>query len=128
MATGSPMAVKTAKARKMDMLEMREIQSHGDIADYIRGRYPRDWRKLTPMEQWAVRRGYCEDPFKDRPRKSAGDKKYIVYFADGKRQVYVSLERATARFMTDDNAVKMWDGLKFIKTVKRSDNNEVYGW
>lgn len=109
MATGSPMAAKTAKARKMSMLEMREIQSYGDRADYRRGRYGTK-PLLTPTEQWAIRRGYIQNPMRTRKKVIKDPRKSAVYYADGKRRVFLRSEDAYENFESRNDAVKLWDG------------------
>lgn len=94
MSMGSPMAAKTAKARKMDMLEMRYIQSRGDAADYLRGR---------------ITLPYC------REHLSNGAARYAVYYADGRRHVCADLTVARRRFLDEDDAVKMWDGKASVR-------------
>lgn len=132
MSTGSAMAAKTAKARKLDMLEMRYIQSRGDCADYQRGRvmlpYGYQCRRgeeqtkwvyahaLTPMEQWAVRKGYISNPFPLPQGPKHTGRYFPVYYADGHRRMCKTLEDARTH-LNDKGAVRLFDGARYEYAV-----------
>lgn len=110
MNRSSVMAAKSAKARKMDMVERLYVQSRGDCADIQRGRAlmfydaeactrnperQAEWfasHTLTPCEEWCVRHGYARNPFEGvKPRR----KTFMVaaYLADGRR-ITMPIDRA----------------------------------
>lgn len=130
MASRSPMALKDAKARRMSMQEFKYIQSRGDAADYRAGRYVpayhgyrfthddvnEKWgydHALKPIEQWAVRNGYAQNPFDDiRKKHQPVTNWFPVYFSDGTRRMCRSLDEACNALAS--GAVKMFDGEKYV--------------
>lgn len=119
------MAAKTAKARKLAMLEAMDNQAIGDAADYERGRevrvydsfssrreierrerFIREHRMLSPSEQWAVREGYMVNPFlHEKPTAPVWTP---VDYADGTRRRFRSLEDGRAH-LADAGAVRLWN-------------------
>ena len=129
----SAVAANTAKARKYDIQERLYVQSRGDAADLQRGRtmafyddmntYAEDrqaWvyrHMLTPCEEWAVRQGYCEHPFADRPKPVARTgRMFPVYYSDGARRMCRSLEEAR-RHLNDEGAVRLFNGTGYEYAV-----------
>lgn len=125
----SAVAANTLKARKYDIQERLYVQSRGDAADLQRGRTMafyddmntngedrQAWKykhMLTPCEEWAVRQGYCENPFADRPKivKRTG-RMFPVYYAGGTRRMFSSLEEARAH-LSDRGAVHLFNGKEY---------------
>lgn len=136
MGKCSPMAAKTAKARKLSMLEAKAIQAVGDAADYERGRevrvydhmstyeeidrrerFVRERRMLTPCEEWAVRRGYAANPFvHQRPAVKvcwcAG------YREDGRKIMIRSLEEARTMLERGEIA-KFWNSESHLYETRK---------
>lgn len=126
MSSRSPMAAKTAKARKMAMLEAKYVQEVGDSADYLAGREVRvydslssradidrrerfvaEHRMLTPCEDWCVARGLIENPFVKQVESRKTLTLYPVDFPDGRRTRARSL--AEARGMLTNGALRLWN-------------------
>ena len=112
MSRTNAMAAKSAKARKMDMVERLYVQSRGDCADIQRGRTlmfydaeactrnpdrQADWfahHTLTPCEEWCVRKGYARNPFEGiKSRKKSA--MVAAYLANGRR-ITMTIDRALA--------------------------------
>lgn len=134
----SAVAANTLKARKYDIQERLYVQSRGDAADLQRGRtmsfyddmntYVEDrqaWKYrhlLTPCEEWAVRQGYCENPFADRPKKTRPiGRMFPVYFEGGKRVMCATLEEARVMLLTS-GAVRLFNGREYEEVGCRCDN------
>ena len=125
MATRSPMAAKTAKARKMDIQERLYVQYRGDCADIQRGRtlmfydtwlcgrnpkVQAEWsvaHSLTPTEQWAIRMGYAKDPLANKCYATPSEPPVMaaVYYDNGRR-VMMRLEQARQAFVNDAHVVR----------------------
>lgn len=124
MATRSPMAAKTAKARKMDIAERLYVQSRGDAADIQRGRtlmfydtygctrnpkVQSEWaisHSLNPTEQWVIRKGYAKDPLAERCYAEKHDTIYAAVYYDNGRRVIMPLEEARKAYFTDEHVVR----------------------
>ena len=124
------MAAKTAKARKLSMLEAKWVQAVGDAADYERGREVRVYdhlstreqidrredfvaarRSLTPVEDWCVAMGYMKNPYVEARERAKSKPRQVpcaVYFEDGRKLMVRTLDKAR-EMLYNGGVSKIWN-------------------
>lgn len=119
----------TIKARKMDIMEFKYVQSRGDAADIQRGRVlpfydqfgmTRDavaqekwsrYHSLNPQEQYAVRSGAAPDP-RDEVKEvgTSRRRQFSVVYENGCRRIVRTLTDAMYECIVKESVSKIYTG------------------